>query len=351
MNISVTAVVDRGFKSQAESLFAEDDLKIKAIFAGKYRRYHSKSFAWHILHLPTLIKNIRDVLYLCIGLIQSLLTLVLRRPQVVFCKGGFVCVPIGIVARLLRIPLVIHDSDTRPGLTNRILSRWACYIGTGMPVEFYPYDRSITTYTGIPVSSAFRPVASAEQQRHKAKLGFGRSQKVLLITGGGNGADSLNKKVVKVVGELLESGWGIVHLAGRGKANTLQRVKDSLDSHIRDNWQIEEFTDMVPRMLAADVVIARTSASTLQECANAKKRVIGIPSPHLEDQSMNADFFASKQAILAVDQTEVTSEQLIDHIRTMSGAKAVRYGTTLHAEFARPQAAQDITDLIMKAVR
>lgn len=348
-SVSVTVIVDRGFSSQARRLFDGDKVKMRAIFAGKYRRYHNKSFLWHIIHLPTFLKNIRDIFYLGIGLLQSLTHIIRRKPDVVFCKGGFVCVPVGLATRILRIPLVIHDSDARPGLTNTLLSRWAVKIGTGMPTEFYPYDKGKVSYTGIPVSSTFTPVSAEKQRQYKRQLDFDGEQPVLLITGGGNGADSLNKKVSNIVGELLDQGWGIVHLAGKGKASALLQTREKLPATQRDNWHIEEFADMAPCMLAADVVLARTSASTLQECANAKKCVIGVPSPHLEDQSMNAAFFASKQAIIAVDQEVVTDKELIQTINGCKGQRAATYAQMLHDEFARPSAAAAITKMIVSA--
>lgn len=350
-SVSTRVIVDRGFSAQTRTLFNGEDVTIKTIFAGKYRRYQSKSVLWHLTHLPTLLKNVRDIVLLLLGFVQSLAILVSYRPDVVFCKGGFVCVPVGLAAHLLRVPLVIHDSDARPGLTNRILSRWAQRIGTGMPTDFYPYDASKTSYTGIPVDRAFRPVSQKKQQEYKQQLGFSNEQSVLLVTGGGNGADSLNQKVSEVVGDLLADGWGIVHLAGKGKTGKLLKQQRSIPEKVRENWRIEEFADMVPCMLAADVVLTRTSASTLQECANARKCVIGVPSPHLDDQAMNAQFFASKQAIIAVDQTELSPQELLEVIASVVGNRGEDLATTLHGLFARPSAAADITRLLLEVAR
>lgn len=349
--MSTQVIIDRGFRTQTETLFKDDDVTIQSIFAGKYRRYHSKSFLWHVTHLPTLLKNMRDIVLLGFGFIQSLAILVLHRPDVIFCKGGFVCVPVGFAAHLLRVPLVIHDSDTRPGLTNRILSRWARHIGTGMPTEFYPYEISKTTYTGIPVNQAFVPVSRKVQKDYKQQLGFNDDQPVLLVTGGGNGAESLNKKVSEMVGELLDSGWGIIHLAGTGKTDRLRQQQHAMPAKTRKNWHIEEFADMVPCMLAADIVLARTSASTLQECANAEKCVIGVPSPHLDDQAMNAKFFASKQAIITINQTDISPHALYDVIVSVAGAQGKKLAHTLHTVFARPSAAADITKLLLDVAR
>lgn len=344
----LSVITNREFEATARKIFSESqNIKIHPIFAGKLRRYHSKSLAWHFIHLPTLVKNIRDILYLAIGCLQAIILLLWLRPDVVFCKGGFVCVPVGVASRLLHKRLIIHDSDTRPGLTNRLLSRWARVIATGMPAEFYPYEPRRMAYTGIPVQKLFAPISSKTQITYKKELGFSANQPVLLITGGGNGADSLNKKISSGVGELLQQGWGVIHLAGRNKSDQLRSMRESLPKKQQNAWHIEEFADMAPRLLAADVVMARTSASTLQECANAKKTVIGVPSPHLVDQQMNATYFASKKAIITVDETAESAETLINTVLTLYGSKrAITMARNLHSLYAHPDASAKLANII-----
>lgn len=345
---SITVVTNREFYQTAKQIFADTpEIRIKKIFAGKWRRYHSKSAAWHVLHLPTLFKNIRDVIYLAIGSLQALIVMLAVRPDVVFCKGGFVCVPVGVAARIFRKRILIHDSDTRPGLTNRLLSRWATTIATGMPPEFYPYPPSKMVYTGIPISKRFKPVSGKEQRELKQDLGFTPDQPLLLVTGGGNGADSLNKKFASGVGELLRQGWGVVHLAGRGKAQRLLSERETMPKKLQNAWKIEEFADMVPRMLAADVVMARTSASTLQECANARKVVLGVPSPHLDDQKMNAEYFADHDAIAVADEQSETGASLVAQVLNLYNSdKAKSLSKNLGSLYAKTDAAQRIAETL-----
>src|SRR3569833_1912001 len=95
------------------------------IQAGKFRRYHGESFISHIFDIKTLALNVRDFFRVILSTGRSLRILRKTRPDVVFSKGGFVAVPVGIAAHLLRIPIVTHDSDSVPGLANRIVGRWA----------------------------------------------------------------------------------------------------------------------------------------------------------------------------------------------------------------------------------
>lgn len=346
----IDVVTNRDFAPQTRQLFSDNSsVRVHAIFAGKLRRYKSKSFLWHFLHLPTLFYNVRDILFLFFGLIQSIYLIIRLQPDVVFCKGGFVCIPVGVTAHLFGKRLIIHDSDTRPGLTNRVLSRWASTIATGMPAEFYPYSPSKMRYIGMPVDRAYRPQTVKEQLNQKQQLGFTSAQPILLVTGGGNGAESLNQKISDGVGELLSSGWGIIHVAGQGKSQKLLKQREELPEKQQKNWRIEEFVAMVPRILAADVIISRTSASTLQECANSQKVVIGVPSPHLDDQIKNADYFASHDAIIYIDETQTTAHELVGAVTKIYASKseAQRVAKNLYKSFAKPLAAQELAKIII----
>lgn len=349
----VTVITDRGFYSETTSIFKDDSsVQIKKIYCGKYRRYKSKSFLWHIAHLPTLLKNIRDVFLLGIGFLQSVIYFLTHKPDVVFCKGGFVCIPIGLATKLFSVPLIIHDSDTRPGLTNRILARWAIKIGTGMPTTFYPYPKKLMVYTGIPVNTEYQAITKRQQSDFKEALQLDVNRPLLLVTGGGNGASSLNQQVVSAAPALLDAGFSIVHLVGNGKANSVINARAQLSSLRSEQWQIEEFAEMVPRLLAADIVVSRTSASTLQECANAKKMVIGIASPYLEDQKMNAEYFASKEAIISLDETMLSSDgsdlfTVITELKNSAHTTA-KYAENLHTYFAKPAAADTLAQMILE---
>lgn len=344
----VSIITDRGFFKQTDFLFKDNEtVKLYKIFAGKYRRYQSKSFVWHIIHLPTLLKNIRDVLYLAIGLMQATLLMARLKPDVVFCKGGFVCIPVGISARLFNKKIIIHDSDTRPGLTNRILSKWASKIATGMPADFYPYPKDKMVHVGMPVGSGFRSVSEAVKESFKVKLGFKRSQPVLLVTGGGNGSEQINNLVNEIAPDLIAQGWGIEHIAGKGKSKSTIGARGELGGQ-QDSWHVSEFTDMLPRLLAADIVVARTSASTLQECSNSKKAVVGLPSPHLSDQIMNAEYFESKKALLYIKEDDLNAKKLKDKLQDLQKNKASSeaLAENLYKNFAMPDAAKQIAKII-----
>lgn len=301
--------------------------------------------------LGTILKNVRDVFLVGVGLVQSLIFLARIKPDGVFTKGGFVCLPVGLAAKMLKIPLIIHDSDAHPGLTNRILSRYAVVIGTGMPVENYPYPPERTHYVGIPVGRAFRPLTPKQQQQCKAELKLHDTKKPLLVvTGGGLGARNINRAILAIAPQLLDK-IAILHVTGQiNYAEVVEAAPDHVD------YLVEPF---LPSMLmafgAADVVVTRAGATTLLELAAMAKPIIIVPSPHLTGghQLKNADVYAKANAAVVVQEEDMILDQrvllkaLIDLFTHTS--KRQQIAQNLHA-MAKPDAALDMATLIVEAV-
>src|SRR5690606_12676531 len=121
-----------------------------------------------------------------------------HRPDALFVKGGFVGVPLGLAAAMLKIPYITHDSDAVPGLANRLIARWAKAHAVAMPKEAYGYPANKTFHVGTPIASVYEPVTADRQARYKKSFGLPKTAKVLLVTGGGLGAKRLNVAVAKV---------------------------------------------------------------------------------------------------------------------------------------------------------
>lgn len=328
------------------------DIDVKLIHAGKFRRYHRVSFWRQLADIPTLLRNIGDMFVTMVGLCQSLWLLGRVRPDVAFTKGGFVCVPLGLAAKMWSIPLVIHDSDAHPGLANRILSKWAVSIATGSPIEHYPYPHSKTHYVGIPVDPAFTPVSGKQQLQLKSDLGLHDLKKPLVVvTGGGLGAMNINRAVVEIAPKLVER-TAIYHITGQATYKDIEsNAPELIDYHLVPFVS----TGMAPVLGAADIVVSRVGATTMQELAALAKPVIMVPNPYLTGghQLKNARVYEEADAALVVDEKALEKNpmvlyraivDLLDHPskqKTMSSAIA---------KFARPEAASDMAKLIIAAV-
>lgn len=330
---------------------AEVSIRVKKIHAGKLRRFHGISFVKHLLNIPLMLKNIGDVFKTFVGLLQSLWLLMRFKPDVVFTKGGFVCVPVGIAAHLLHIPLVIHDSDAHPGLANRILARWATAIATGSPLENYPYPKNRSHYVGNPVNHLFRPVTDKEQQRLKAALGLHDTKKLLIaVTGGGLGARNINRAIVAIAPHILDKA-AIVHVTGMATyEETIERAPDHID-YIAKPF----ISGLAPLFGAADIVISRAGATTLQELAAMAKPIIIVPNPLLTGghQIKNAAVYQKAKAAIVANEDELVTNpsKLRKVIEKLLVSKELRQqlGKRLHS-FAKPDAAVDTAALIVEAV-
>jgi len=346
-------VTDRGYSQQAAAFMAKApfEVRVKRIFSGKWRRYHAVSWWRQLIDIPTMLKNLRDIFLFGLGLLQSLWFLRRVKPDVVFGKGGFVCLPVGLAAKVLRIPLVIHDSDIHPGLTNRILARYATVIATGAPTKFYPYPAERTHYVGIPVDRSYRVVTARQQQACKAALGLPDTKRPLIVvTGGGLGARNLNRVVVSIAGQLLEHA-AILHVTGQ--ANYEEVLADAPD---RPDYIVKAFLPegFAIAFGAADIVITRAGATTMLELAASGKPVVIVPSPYLPGahQIKNAAMYEQTGAAIVCDEAELIMNPLkLKHVLLdllANSKKRAALSTTLH-KFAKPDAAIDTAALIAEA--
>jgi UDP-N-acetylglucosamine--N-acetylmuramyl-(pentapeptide) pyrophosphoryl-undecaprenol N-acetylglucosamine transferase len=345
-------ITDHKFAVAAGSIMAKApfEVRIKRIYAGKLRRYHNVSVLRQLLDIPTLARNIRDFFLVGVGFLQSYRFMRKVRPDVVFTKGGFVCLPVGLAAKVLKIPLVIHDSDAHPGLTNRLLAKYATVIGTGAPTENYTYPAGRTHYVGIPVSRDFVPFSAAKQRAAKAELGLHDTTKPLLVvTGGGLGARNINRAIATIANQLLDH-VAILHLTG---TQNYQETVDAAPEHI--DYIIKPFLPGLSIALgAADIVVTRAGATSLAELAALAKPIIVIPNAHLPNghQIKNAEVYGRAGAAVVIEEEKIT----LDHRKltrvilalAASAEKRQQLGRKLHA-FAKPDAALDMAALIAEA--
>lgn len=326
------------------------------IFAGKFRRYHTEGWR-QLLDVKTVFLNLRDLSYLGIGFIQSLFLLARLKPWVIFIKGGFVGVPVGMAAALQKRPFVTHDSDSIPGLANRIVGRWARAHATGMPANFYPYPPEKTVYTGVPVQAGFQPVTSKERASFRHDLELPIDGRVLFVTGGGLGAVRLNNYIADLAPRLLTTyqDLTILHAAGHTGYGDLLAGYAQLDTSLRSRIIVKDFiTNLHTYSGAADVVVMRAGASAFAEMAVQGKPCILVPNAYLTGghQSKNADAYAREDAASVVTEVEIEQQgttMLYQAITVLFDDTAERNKLALNiAKFAVPDAAERLAKLLIQ---
>lgn len=347
---------DKKFYPQAKKIIqAEfgDSVKVKTITSGKLRRYNHLTF-WQHFTIPSIIfGNLIDCFKNIAGLFQSLCRLIAWRPDIIFCKGGFVCVPVGIAAWILRIPIVIHDSDAHPGLANRILSRFATKILTGAPLEFYKYPKSKSAYVGIPISENFKKYSKSERDAFKKELGFSVKEPLVVVTGGGLGAERLNNAIVSELDELTNT-CQIALVSGAKQYSELKEKTTDANK----NFHLYGFIahDMWKYLAAADLVVARAGATSNLELAGLGKATILVPNGRLTGghQLKNANVYKKSGAVEIVSDDEIENKPEILSAAITSTltdkAKLKELGSKF-SQFSKPDAAKNTANIILDIVK
>lgn len=339
-------------------------IRVRKLPAGKFHRYANWHFKDYFVHFGITIKelifgNIIGFFGFLAGLITSFCRLVKKRnrPNVIFLKGGYVCLPVGLIARLFKIPYIIHESDAVAGLANRILMKKAKKVAFGMPLsEETLKEHPNYVWTGIPVSADFKAVNTAKQNSFKRAFSFNPNQPLVVITGGSQGSENLNEATRVILPELLKfTSVGLV--AGRKHYEAMVDLKkyENWDkANLESNFRMWEFnTTMNELMGAADIVVSRAGATTIAEMAALKKAAILVPFERLPGghQEKNAARLKDAKAATVVSDMAMVANPtlLLDEIRHLIKSPRLRadMAERLHQE-ARGSAAEHLAKLILE---
>jgi UDP-N-acetylglucosamine--N-acetylmuramyl-(pentapeptide) pyrophosphoryl-undecaprenol N-acetylglucosamine transferase len=237
------------------------------------------------------------------AMFQVLRILLRTRPGLVLGMGGFVTGPGGVMARLLGIPLVIHEQNSIPGMTNRLLSRIATRVLEAFPGSFGSGSRAQTI--GNPVGSEIAKLMPPEK-----RMAGREGQLRVLILGGSQGAQALNEVVPAALALLNPEQRPLVrHQAGGNKLE--MTTADYIAAGIEAT--VDPFIkDMATAYGWADLVVCRAGALTISELAAAGVGSILVPYPHAVDdhQTRNGAYLVSAGAAQLLPQTELTPERL-----------------------------------------
>ena len=325
---------------------------VRQIKAGKYRRYAGLKGREKLLGLPTLARNVRDVGRVVQGYGQARRMLKQLKPSGILIKGGFVGVPVGLAAAHLGIPFITHDSDSMPGLANRIIAKWAKLHATGMPTEFYAsYPKDSMVYTGTPVAEEFKRVTDSAALSFRKDLELEDCKQVITIIGGSQGALQLNEDIVAIAGRLMQQhqDLGIIHIVGPAHETDMQQAyAQELLADERRRVVIKGFVPDVYRYTgAADVVVSRASATVVAELAVQAIATILVPGRLADNhQVVNAKHLADRHVALnvAYGDREGLYEALDDLLRHEGKRKTL--SDNLGA-MGKPKAATELAQLLI----
>ncbi|MCX7066494.1 MAG: undecaprenyldiphospho-muramoylpentapeptide beta-N-acetylglucosaminyltransferase [Methylococcales bacterium] len=254
----------------------------------------------------SVLSKITAVFGLCKACFQAARFLRQRKPNVVLGMGGFVAGPGGLMAKLLGIPLVIHEQNRVVGTTNRLLARFANQVLEAFPDSFKKSTKAICT--GNPLRKAF-----LEQLYGQKTLGQGIK---ILVIGGSQGAQILNEVVPEAVSLLDFPSVQIRHQTGMAmQAQVAKRYQElGINAHIP-----AFINDMVVAYQWADILICRAGAMTVSEVAAVGIPAIFVPLPNAIDdhQTANANYLTDANAGILLMQKDLNAENLAKQITTL----------------------------------
>ncbi len=345
-------------------------IKVKRVCSGKFRRYAGWRLAdyfanWQVTLVDLIWKNFWGFWGFVAGWMQSLVRLASKkkRPDVIFLKGGFVGLPVGLVAKMLKIPYVIHESDATAGLANRVLMKRAARVAMGVPFETVDEDgqeivgRKNWEWVGIPIGEEFRKMSDLKRRSLKKSLGFDENKTLVLITGGSQGAEHLNKATVEILPELTKM-TSVALIAGRGHYEEMTEIKEKYeiweDAKLKTNFRMWAFSSVIHELMgAADVVVSRAGATTIAELAAIERATILVPFERLPGahQVKNAKRLVARGAaeMLIDGEMEKRPKKLLELIGDLikHPAKREKMAIELHKE-AKYDSAKHLSKIILE---
>lgn len=351
----ILIITDKGYKDRTGQIFEElmakhsSKITLRHVSGGRFRRY-SRSKLREALDIKTQLLNLRDLFKTLAGIIQSKFILLKFKPAVIFCKGGTGALEFCYAARN-KAPIIVHDSDSRPGLANKTVGRWATVVLAGMPRSAKEAETYNKALVGVPVSSDFKPVSTTAAEDIRDSLGLDQKSKTVLITGGSLGAKKINEIIFCTISDLNRLGIQVLHQIGGGN-DDIRRAKDLKKSLTTPNlYRPFDFTNEMSKFYgAADVIVSRAGASAIQEIANSGKPAILIPAG-LTDQKKNGKILEDLGAALVADQSELLKrpEEFISEIQFLLDDKHRRDGLVERISIlARPDTVHRIVDEILR---
>ncbi len=306
--------------------------------AGKLRRYFS-------------IRNFFDIIKTGYGIILAIIQLFNIYPDVIFAKGGFGSFPILVAAKLLRIPVVIHESDSVPGRTNLFAGKFAKRIAISYPDSVKFFDESKVALTGSPVR---RQMLNLQKSGAYEFLKLEENVPVILILSGSQGSEKINNVILETLSDLVDK-YQIIHQTGN---KNIKGVTQASQIALSDNKNKERYRPfpyldtLALRMSAgiADLIITR-GGSTLFEIAawGVPSIVIPIENTNGDHQRKNAFTYAQAGAAVVIEEKNLSPHVLFADInRLMDSPKDRELMSAAAKRFAMPDAARKIAREIIK---
>ena len=296
------------------------------------------------------VQNISSALGLLQGLIKGFTMMIRRRPKVVVCLGGYAAFAVSAAAVVLRVPLIVSEQNSRASVVNRLMAKRA----TASALPFPETDLPNGTLTGNPIRiDVLRAVQAADRQRARTTFGVEPGRTMIAVWAGSLGATKINS----VVRELAEN-WSdrsdimLYHVVGKRDWSMFGEIPESIskgDLHYRT---VEYENDMPSLLVAADIAVCRSGASTVSELAVAGLPSVLIPLPHAprDHQTANTDELVEVGGAALLADEHLSVQRLGMELQLLVDEPTTRRQMAEAAKRAgRPEAAAAVAALVEEA--
>lgn len=319
-----------------ESLI-ENDITFIRVSAGKMRRYASAL-------------NFLDIFRTAWGVLSALRIVFRIYPDVIFSKGAYASFPVLMAAKLLRIPVVIHESDSVPGKTNLWAAKFARKIAISYPDTAEYFDKTKVAFTGNPLRKA---VLNMSKNGAHEFLKLEETVPTILIIGGSLGAKIINEQILNALPKLVEK-YQIIHQTGKTNVQEVTKTGDVIlnGNPNKARYRVFDYLNNLDLTMAAgasDLIITR-AGSTIFEIASwgIPSIVIPITESNGNHQRMNAYAYARSGAAFVIEESNLTTHVLLSEIDRVLQDQKMREKMSIAAKnFARPEAAHKIAKEII----
>jgi len=322
----------------SEGLLAKEGIQVKTILAGKIRRYFS-------------LQNIVDVLFkLPISFFQAFYYVFTISPDLIFGKGGYGSISTIIAGWMLLTPIFIHESDTSPGLANKVASKFALEIFTSFSVretEYFPAKKMICV--GNPERREIFS-GSAEKAKEIFKLKGGKP--IIFILGGSQGSEKINNIILIILSDLLEN-FEVIHQTGKEDFKQVKAEAEVvMGKGLKEYYHPIAFLneqELPNAYNVADLIISRAGAGAIFEIAALGKPSILVPLPKSaqDHQIKNAYTFAKNGSAIVIEQKNFTPHFILEKIKYLiSQPKKLAEMSKKAKEFSKPEAAKMVAEYI-----
>lgn len=320
----------------------ENNIVYKRNSAGKLRR----SAGWLVL-----IPNFFDLFKTGWGVLVSLYQVYKIYPDVIFGKGGYASFPALLAARILHIPVVIHESDTLPGKVNLWAGQFAKRVAISYKeaAKYFPVDK--VAYTGQPMrKDVALPITSGAREFLKIEENI----PVVLVLGGSQGAAKINDVILEDLKNLVEK-YTIIHQTGKNNIVEARVTSEAVlfDSSHKSRYKAFDYLNILALRMAAGIasVVVSRAGSTIFEIASwgLPSIIIPIGEKVSHDQHSNAFAYARAGACTVIEEDNLTPNILASEIERLTTNEIEREKMKLSAKaFYKPNAARLVAEEILK---